>query len=189
MRTFARLLTTFKAACMILLGLATTPALGGRQARRSRESGGTMVEFSLVLLPLLGFVFLIMDVAWAIFARSAIQEGVREGVRFAVVGTPYSGQCLGASVQQVVKSYSFGFITSNNLSSVTTTYYSPTTFAQVTGSGSTAGGNIVQVSVSGISVVPLAPVWQGKTGFLSTPLSLSSVATDVMESNPYPPCP
>ena len=113
-----------------------------------------MVEFSLVLLPLLGFVFLIMDVAWGIFARAAIQEGVREGVRFAVVGVPYGGtygSCMSASIQQVVRSYSFGFVNASNLSDVQTTYYNPSTLAQITTASGPSGGNIVQVAVNGIS--------------------------------------
>jgi Flp pilus assembly protein TadG len=154
---------------------------------RAIQKGSALIEFSFVLIPLLGFVFLIMDVAWGIFARAALQEAVREGVRFGVVGQALSGYThLNPSIQQVVESFSFGFINSSNLSNVTVTYYSPTTFAQITGSTGTTAGNIVQVSVSGISVLPMMPVYQSNGGWKRQALSVSASAADVMESNSSP---
>jgi Flp pilus assembly protein TadG len=151
------------------------------------QKGTALIEFSLVLIPLLGFVFLIMNVAWGIFARAALQEAVREGVRFGVVGQALSGYThLNSSIQQVVQNFSFGFINSSNVNSVSVTYYSPTTFNQITGSTATFAGNIIQVSVSGISVLPMMPVYQSNGGWNRQALSISASAADVMESNSSP---
>ncbi len=147
-----------------------------RKAGAARERGSSLVEFWLVLLPLLSLLLLIMDVGWVVFAQASLQEGVREGVRFGITGNLVSG-CSGldCSITQVVETYSFGFVKSNNVS---IHYYSPSTLTDVTGqAGATAGGNIVQVSVSNISVKSLGAIW-----FNPTPLVLGATASDVMEA-------
>ena len=48
------------------------------------ERGSEVVEFGLVLLPLMAFVFLIIDVAWLCFAQESLQYAVETGVRAAV---------------------------------------------------------------------------------------------------------
>ncbi len=157
-----------------------------RRPRKSRsERGSELVEFALVLLPLFALVFLSFDTAWVIFIRAALQEAVREGVRFGITGQSMSGACLDASIQQVVKTYSFGFVKSPGQVSIA--YYSPfnpgTNLAGTP--GATAGGNILQVSINGVSVRSVAPLWRS-----ATPLNLSATAVDVMETSPsnFPPC-
>jgi hypothetical protein len=152
------------------------------------EAGSTLVEFSITLVPMLALLFLTMDVAWAIFARATLQHAVREGVRFGVTGQILAGKgCLGSSIQQVVAQNSFGFIPASKASQyVSVSYYSPTTLTPVLGAGGAAGGNVVQVSVSSIGLRAMAPLWHG-----ASPISLSAVASDVMESPPngIAPCP
>ena len=113
---------------------------------------------------------------------------MREGVRFAVTGRVTAGNtCLGSSIQQVVAQNSFGFIPTTNASTyVTVTYYSPTTLSAITGAGGPAGGNVVQVSVSGIALRSFGPLWRAVS-----PVPLSAIASDVMESSPngVAPCP
>jgi Flp pilus assembly protein TadG len=146
--------------------------------RRCRESGSVIVEFAMVLVPMLAMIFLLMDTAWLIFAKATLQEAVREGVRYGITG---GAGCtsLNACIQSTIQQYSFGFVTSSNASSVITiNYYSPTnTGTALSGCGATTGGNVVEVSVSGISLVPLAPLWRS-----SAPLNLSASSSDVMES-------
>jgi Flp pilus assembly protein TadG len=136
----------------------------------------------------MAILLFVIDVAWSIFARATLQNAVREGVRFAVTGQVLPGNtCLGTSVQQVVSQYSFGFITASNAANdVSVTYYSPTNLAQVTGTGATDGGNVVQVAITGVSIHSFGPLWRS-----ITPIPLSAVASDVMESPPngIPPCP
>jgi Flp pilus assembly pilin Flp len=152
------------------------------------ESGSTLVEFSVTLVPMLALLFLTIDVAWVIFARATLQHAVREGVRFAVTGQILAGNsCLGPSVQQIVSQNSFGFIPVSQASQyVNVNYYSPTTMAPVLGAGGPAGGNVVQVSVSPIGIRAMAPLWHGVS-----PIPISAVASDVMESPPngIEPCP
>ena len=149
--------------------------------KKTRERGSTLVEFTLTLLPLLALLLLTLDTAWAIFAFASIQEGVREGVRFAITGQVlggYSGQ--DASIRAVVQEYSFGFVKASNANSaVQIHYYSPTTLQELTGPGSNSGGNIVKVVVSGISLTPMAPLWRS-----NSPIALSASSSDVMEPSP-----
>jgi Flp pilus assembly protein TadG len=156
-----------------------------RAAHRHRESGSALIECTLVLLPLLALVFITMDSAWALFARATLQHAAREGVRYAVTATPLSGSCMNASIRQVVQTNSFGFITAANAAtSITVTYLDPKTLAVVSGASSTSGGNVVQISIQGVSVRSFGPIWR-----TSTPLSLGAQAADVLETSPTgPPC-
>jgi hypothetical protein len=146
--------------------------------RRSRERGSTLVEFGLLMIPLFALVLLIMDVGWSVFAEVSLQEAVREGVRWGITGQLYSG-CSGldCSIKKVVQEFSFGFATASNIS---IHYYSPQTLTDVTGQpGATAGGNILQVAISGVTVKSFgALLRQG------TPLPLGASASDVMEALP-----
>ena len=69
------------------------------QRRRRRESGSTLIEFSFVILPLMAFLLMTMDVAWILFGWASIQEGAREGVRYAISCQVSSG--LNASIASV----------------------------------------------------------------------------------------
>ena len=94
-----------------------------------RPSGTTLVEACFVLLVFLGFIFLIFDISWGIFAKVTLQHAVRMGVRYAVTSqTAVSGGTqLGqvASIKQVVQRESMGFLKSSDLSSyVTVSFYS-----------------------------------------------------------------
>ncbi len=146
------------------------------------------MEFGLVLLPLLAFMFLLMDTSWVIFARATLQHAAREGVRFGVTGQiAPPATCLGDSIRQVVVTNAFGFVPSSQAASmVAVTYYNPSTLAVETGAGSTAGGNVIQVSISGLTIHSLAPVWHS-----ANPINLGASASDVLESPPNGilPCP
>jgi hypothetical protein len=50
-----------------------------------------------VLLPLCGFVFLILDMAWAFYVRATLQSAVREGVRYAITSQTMTGMGQDAS--------------------------------------------------------------------------------------------
>ena len=141
------------------------------------RKGSQLVEFSLVLLPLLALVFLTMDAAWMVFAKASLQFGVREGVRYAVTSQTAPGMGQDASIKSVVQQNSFGFLNgTDGLSKISISYYNPATLAPT---NLNAGGNVVEVSVDGVLVSPLAPVWRS-----SDPLQISVRSTDVMESSP-----
>ncbi len=151
-----------------------------RSTRHNKERGSTMVEFGLILLPLFAFLFLTMDMAWAIFASASLQEGAREGARFAITGQTLGSLGQDASIRQKVQQYSFGFVTAANAAtSVQIHYYDPTTLNEQTGTGSNNAGNVVKVVVTGLSLKPLMPLWRS-----SSPIPLSVSASDIMEPPP-----
>jgi hypothetical protein len=147
-----------------------------RHSRQS-ESGSQLIEFSIVLLPLLALVFLTIDSAWAVFAKASMQYAVRQGCRFAVTGQLLPGLKHDDSIKKVVESNSFGFLTGQNSEkNIAIEYYNPSTL-QVTSAN--AGGNIVQVEINDATVSPLMPLFRS-----ATPLKISAVSSDVMESSP-----
>ena len=167
--------------------VASSHQFSKRTRKKAAERGAELVEFAMVLIPMISLVFLSVDVAWAIYAKAALQEAVREGVRYGVTGqTVNTSTCLDQSVRDVVIQYSFGILNTANQTDISIAYYAPTNTgtALPTGqAGNTAGGNILQVSVSGVSLKLLAPF------FVSTaPMTLSTSASDVIEGNPNPPC-
>ena len=154
--------------------------VGTEPSRRdkARQRGSTLIEFTLTLLPLMALLMLTFDTVWALFASACLQEGVREGVRFAITGQ--SDAAIRARVQQ----YSFGFVTdSSSNGPVQVNYYSPSDpSTPITGTGSNCSGNIVKVVVSGVSIRPAAPIWRS-----ASPMILAASSADIVEPNPV--CP
>ena len=146
---------------------------------RSRQRGSQVVEFSFVLLPLCGFVFLILDVAWAIFTLATLQNAVREGVRYAITSQTVTGMGQDNSIRAVVQQYSMGLLSSSNSSLISIQYYKPDTLQLVSGAGSNVGGNLVKVAVNGYSLPPLGPILRNPAA-----LSLNVQAWDRMEGSP-----
>jgi hypothetical protein len=121
-----------------------------------------------------------IDVAWIIFGFSCIQEGAREGVRYAVTGSGQAESSLNTSIQQVVQKYSFGFVAAGN---VNVDYYPPTGYsasgtpATLDGtSAATDVGNIVKVTVQGVNLSGFGPIFNAVTA-----MRLSASASDVMQ--------
>jgi len=149
-----------------------------RSGRARRQRGAELVEFTLVMIPMFGILFLTIDLAWMLFARATLQYAVREGVRYAVTGQSMSGMGQDDSIRSVVQQNAMGILSgSSGASKITISYLDPN--ANLAATPSNAGGNVVQVSVSGVSVFPLAPLFHGGSA-----LSMSAVSTDVVESSP-----
>jgi metal-sulfur cluster biosynthetic enzyme len=116
--------------------------------------------------------------------QSTIQEAVREGVRVGITATASGCATVTCTVQNTVHSASFGFVPTSN---VQVTYYSTSggTLQNVTGQGQAdVGGNIIQVTVSNITINSMGAILRH-----ATPISLAATASDVIESNPYPSSP
>lgn len=145
-----------------------------RVRRRRRESGSALIEFALVILPLMGFLLMTMDIAWILFGWASIQEGAREGVRYAISCQVSSG--LNASIASVVQQYSAGFAKAVN---VTVKYCSATDTASPCTAlgGVVTGGQVVSVTVHDVSVGTFGPIFR-----TWTPISLSASSADIMES-------
>ena len=147
---------------------------------RSRERGSQVVEVGLVLLPLCGFVFLILDMAWAFYVRSTLQSAVREGVRYAITSQTMTGMGQDASIKTIVQQNAMGLLSgSTGAALVTIQYYLPNTLQPVSGLDSNQGGNIVEVYVQGYSLPPLGPILRNPAA-----LSLGALSFDRMEGSP-----
>jgi TadE-like protein len=154
---------------------------------RSKEAGSQAVEFSLILLPLLAFVFLIIDVSWICFASASLQHAVQIGVRAAVSGyVPDSAKGKGqdAYIRSAVQQNAMGFIGDDpkSLDKIRIDYYSRSNLSKPlgNGSGTNVGGNVVQVSISNVRISTLGPIM----GPDWAELNLGATASDVMESSP-----
>ncbi len=142
----------------------------------SDEAGSQIVEFGLVLLPLMAFVFLIIDVAWICFAQASLQHAVQMGVRAAVVRGP--------NIKAVVQQNAMGFLAGpDGLNEISICYMSPSNLSKcLTGPGSDTSGNVVEISVKNVPVSSLGPILRES---LSTIL-LNATSSDVMEGAPPP---
>jgi Flp pilus assembly protein TadG len=149
--------------------------------KRNGESGAALIEFSFVLLPLLAFLFMMMDVAWIFFGWACIQEGAREGVRYAVAG--WQGQTedsLDTATKLVVQQYSFGFAKPANV----TIDYCPSDGYASSGppacldgtAGAVAVGNVVKVTVQSASIGTFGPIFR-----TWSPIHVSASAADILQ--------
>jgi hypothetical protein len=81
--------------------------------RRRVQRGAEMIEFTLVLLPFLGFTALILNIAYSVYQRATIQHAVSQGVRYAVTSQVMTGLGARASVQTYVQQNAFGVLNRN----------------------------------------------------------------------------
>src|ERR1017187_4216355 len=117
---------------------------GHRPAKSFRRRGSTMVEGSLVILPLLAVLFGVLDLSIAIFVKNTVQFAVCQGVRYAVTSQTMTGMGQDDSIKTVVQNYTLGFLDAlspdrvgkNRLS---VTYYDPLALSVVSGVGSNIG--------------------------------------------------
>ena len=178
--------------------VATKPRSRGARSRRSRTSGAEVVEFSLILLPLLMITGVLVDTAWAVFAESTLQRAVRVGVRSGVTLTGAqmaSGGNLTDTVKATVQANAAGLLKgSTGLAKVKVHYWlppPPTSSSLATEVSSqpngNAPGNIMQVSVEGFSLVPLMVRIFMKSAPDNNPLIINVTAADVIEPNRNPP--
>jgi Flp pilus assembly protein TadG len=140
-----------------------------------------VVESGVTLVLMFGLLFLLIDLALAVFTKATLQNAVRQGVRFAVTGqTLPSYTYLNDSITAVVQQNALGLLNGNSgACKIAISYYNP--------GGSTAsagGGNIVQVTVQGYSYHPLGPILRS-----GAPVPISATAADVMEQCPVSGCP
>lgn len=169
--------------------------------RRRMQRGSEMIEFSLVLLPFLGFMFLILDIAWAVYVRSTLQYAVAQGVRYAVTSQTLPNLNQMASIQTVVQANAFGHLSSTpgtapNLTNGWNNIYvncflvDPNTGA-VTDVTLTSGCGpvnsilpLVQVSVQNISQKTFLPTVKFPGLSALAAINTTAVAWDRMEAPP-----
>jgi Flp pilus assembly protein TadG len=155
-------------------------AIGSKTSKRAGRRGNTILEAALVLGPLFMLVFGTIDFAMALLMKNCMQAAVREGVRYAITGQTMNGLGQDDSIKTVVQNNALGFLSGTTWkSNVVITYYNPKTLLTVTGVNSNAEGNIVQVSVTGLSWA-----WMVPYGRSAVPLPISAASSDVVEPPP-----
>ncbi|MGD0199607.1 MAG: TadE family protein [Bryobacteraceae bacterium] len=181
-----------------------SPAGRPFSAKRRRSRGSELIEFTIVMLPFFALMFIYLDVAWAIFVKSTLQQAVRVGVRYGVTNpiaasgtnTP-DGACLTESVKARVQQSSLGLLAGDSgLSKIKVNYYLPPApnstdpVTLVSGSSSAnAGGNIMVVSVESYSAALLVPIIVGWTADVQkSPLVYTVRSADRIEPTRDPPC-
>ncbi len=157
-----------------------------------------MLEFTVTFLPMLVMVFYLLNVSWAIFAKSTLDYAVRVGVRYGITVTGKQAALaksdLTSMVKAMVKAQSLGLL--RDTSKIEVHYLEPpdpgSSAAPVDVSGQAYGnnpGNVMQVSIVGFTLVPLAPrifTLSIKPDKSATPLT--AIAADLIEpSNDMPP--
>lgn len=165
----------------------TQPLLQGpRLAPLREEAGSQIVELALVILPLLAVVFLFVDAAWLFFAQASLQHAVQTAVRAAVTSyvPTVNGKTPGfeSYLKSVVQGSAMGFLSGQTGSdAIKICFYNPANLSQcLTGPGSDAGGNVVQITVDNVPVSILGPVFDN----YSPTISLTATSSDVMEGSP-----
>ncbi len=148
--------------------------------KSNRRRGNALIEMSLMIVPLFGLLFGIVDFGFAIFIRSTLQHSVREGVRYAVTYQLVSGMCQDDSIKEAVKTQAMGFLSdAAHANKIKIRYYDPTTFNEVLAPQGNSPGNIVEVAVEAYQYSWLAPLF-----WSSSPLYIHVRASDRMEGLP-----
>jgi Flp pilus assembly protein TadG len=163
-------------------------------ARNRRRSGNALLEIAFTLLPTFAFLFAFIDFGLLLFRWATLQNAVREGCRYAVTfqTNPYGTTGLGqdASVEAVVQQFAMGIVsTSDNPQDIFVKYYSPTNLTTPIASGGNVPGNIVEVSVQGVSwswLAPLSGSYGGNIPFYrsTTPITLNIYSSDILGGFP-----
>ncbi|MEZ5355991.1 MAG: TadE/TadG family type IV pilus assembly protein [Bryobacteraceae bacterium] len=150
------------------------------KTKTRRRRGNALIEMSLMIVPLFGLLFGIVDFGFAIFIRSTLQHSVREGVRYAVTYQIQPGLCQDDSIKETVKTQAIGFLTpAQHANKIQIRYYDPLTFNEVLAPQGNSPGNIVEVAVEGYQYSWLAPLF-----WSASPLSINVRASDRMEGLP-----
>jgi Flp pilus assembly protein TadG len=162
-----------------------------------KQRGSEALEFTFVMLPLFCMIFVLLNIAWAIFAKSTLQRAVRLGVRSGITITSVSaGGNLTDTVKGIVQSNALGLLHgSTGLGYIKVNYFLPpgpssnTAPTDVSSSlNADAGGNIMQVSIQAYPLVPIVPRifnWYEKPD--SNPFMVTVYAADLIEFSRTPP--
>jgi hypothetical protein len=151
------------------------------RSRRALQRGAQVVEASLIMVPLFGLTFLLLDLSMAVFVQSTFQHAVREGVRYGITGANDFGPCQDDSIKQVVKNNALGFLSNSKGAATIHVHF----IAQKTGAvANNAYGNIVGVTVENFPWTPWAPYQHSAAS-----VPIWARAYDMMEHVPLPlPC-
>jgi Flp pilus assembly protein TadG len=161
-------------------------------SRRRKQRGADLIEFTLVLLPLIAIMFTLIDISWGIFVKATLQSAVRTGLRYGitVTGTQANGTGLTDLVKNMVQSQSLGILGgTTGRGYIQVNFYkqdstSATGLTSVDGVvGANVSPNIMTVSVVGYSLPALIPRIYG----WATPVDKSATTINAMSADQIEP--
>jgi len=154
---------------------------GSRAGRKNAQRGNALMEATAIMLLMFGLLFLVVDLALALFTKSTLQTAVEAGVRFAVTDRLASGTSyLNDSIVQVVQQNALGMLNgANGACKISINYFNPVTGQADTGTG----GDVVRVSVAGYQYTPVGILKS------ASPIPITASSSDVLESCPLAGCP
>ena len=172
-----------------------------KMTSRRRRKGSEVIEFALCFLPLVIMLFMILNIAWAVFVKSTLEYAVRAGLRYGITVTgaeaTTANSNLTAMVKSNVQSNALGLLTgSGGLAKIKVHYFQPPAVGSTgsatdvsTSSTGNLPGNIMQVSIEGFTLAPLLPrIFSWNQAADSSPTGVGAVAADLIEpSNDVPP--
>jgi Flp pilus assembly protein TadG len=181
--------------------VAASCEVGRPRSRRHRQKGSEILEMTLVLLPALMFLFLILDVAWAVYTKATLQYAVAQGVRYAVTSQTIGTMGQRASIQTVVQASAFGRLggTSgaatgvNGWNSIYVDWYLVNADGTMTNEDGVVGGNgmqadgslpLVKVSVQSFSSKTFMPTIHMVGLNTLDAIAMTAMSWDRMESPP-----
>src|SRR5271170_6152056 len=95
--------------------------------RTRRRSGNAIIEGVFTILPTFALIFAFIDFGLLLFRWATLQNGVREGCRYAITFQTVTGLGQNASIEAVVQQYAMGIVrTTDNPQDIFVKYYSPT---------------------------------------------------------------
>jgi Flp pilus assembly protein TadG len=159
-------------------------------ARNRRRSGNALLEGAFTILPTFALIFAFVDFGLLLFRWATLQNAVREGCRYAITFQTVTGDGQDASIESVVQQYAMGIVsTTDNPQDIFVKYYSTTNLTTPIASGGNVPGNIVEVSVQGVSwswIAPLSGSYGGGVPFFrnSTPITLNIYSSDILGGYP-----
>ena len=171
------------------MGEKTIPIQAKPLSRRNRRrTGNAILETVFTILPTFALIFAFIDFGLLLFRWATLQNGVREGCRYAITFQTASGSGQDASIEAIVQQYAMGIVkTTDSPQHIFVNYYSVTNMNTPIVSGGNVPGNIVQVSVQNISWAWLAPL-SGTFGSNAyrdqTPISLGVYSSDILGGYP-----
>ncbi len=149
-----------------------------------------MLEGVFTILPTFALIFAFVDFGLLLFRWATLQNAVREGARYAITFQTASGQGQDASVEAIVQQFAMGIVkTTDSPQDIFVKYYSPTNLNTAIGSGGNIPGNVVEVSVQGVSwswIAPLSGSYGGNVPFFrsTTPITLNIYSSDILGGFP-----
>lgn len=177
-----------------MVSSATKTKTDRQRRRRQRSAGNTILESAFTILPTFAFIFAFVDFGLLLFRWATLQNAVREGCRYAITYQTQTGLGQNASIEAVVQNYAMGIVnttsnactgTGSSQTGICVNYYSPTNLdTPISGAGGNSPGNIVQVSVTGVSwnwVAPLSATYSLRN---TSPIVLNIYSSDVLGAYP-----